>query len=1838
MSTSQDSSAETQNYELTALVREKIENLRPKLLDLTRRNPLISTKFPARSNSHLRVVDELPDILFFNLVNAQKMRLIPLPALDEDPRDELTRDFQDAVSSARFTDEIYLADLEKLNQDSEDAGDKTRKLERELRDRLREARGMPVRANKNDISLVQHAKNNGISPSFDLPDPTAEAGDDRYSDANIQTLLLPKDLERKTNSLITKCRTWVQETGINVLHAAYGFLEWSDPATNDSGYAPLVLCGVQIEKRKSLEGPQFWVTGIEEDPEVNTVLAEKLRLEYGIEIPEFEGGSIEGYLAKIAQISSGSLKWRVRRQVAIGVFPSARMAMYHDLDTSTGAFDKNEIVKALFGGSAGFGTTPFADEYDVDASEIEAQVPHLVLDADSSQFSTLVDVARGNNVAVEGPPGTGKSQTIVNAIAAALAKGKKVLFVAEKMAALDVVKSRLEAVGLGDFLLPLQADRSARETVINSIRKRLDARPGRNDPSLEMKRIRFNDVRNELKAYIEVVSAPFRDTGFSVYDILGKSIATGDFLEGLPRSIQSPTGPEIERCGRFAIENAMSIGRRVQQAWQEAANTEPYWSGIARVHLDKFQIDRLSALAEETAERMAVLSAGREKLLEYGVGYEATEEDISAIASCLETLRDLAVDEDSELVVSLSSSERITQVKDFLSSCSRCRAVKAALAEKIVDPDDKTLSAKVGRANEICGTFGYPDLNLKNGRAKLHSEVNQLSKDQELLHKLERFESLVPESSSWPVSAFSKLTEIAGSSGLDVLALRTALNSDPGASPLLKKGIETGRTLCENRNRLAAIFAVERDFSDTELFAHIAAFRGAGLFKAFSPTYKAARRHYSSYSRRNGFELQQAIADLTEVTTWREHHSKFLSSHSVTTLFGVQFNGIDTDFDKFERLLEFYGRIDSAFAGPEFITVRKFMKNADLDLLKALPMVEASQENRTVAEMRGQLSERQTKAEVLRQNLIELETLTAIYHHPEQISYEDLSDIINDLDTFQNLRQELDDGRAAKKILGDYFNGSETDPDSFNDVVTASEVVLEMDEFSSLVRGFLSEERLSDAVPVFLNAVELTDDMRKAVDALSNYSGLADDHWLADRDLNEAAEFLSGAASDIDGMQVHSRFRTARNELSELDFDWIVRDLLEKRLPLSQLPDVIEATAIRRLAEAVFDEHRAILAKYNGKRLDECRATLASLDRDIISLSRKRLRSEILAFALPPHGVGHGRKSDYTEMSLINNEIEKKKRHVSTRDLTRRAGRALMELKPCWMMSPLAVAQYLPRGAHKFDLCIIDEASQMPPEDSVGALVRSAQTMVVGDTKQLPPTSFFRKMIDDDDADEDEVVLEESVLEMANASFRPARRLRWHYRSRHSGLIKFSNHMVYDDNLVVFPSATESLPTMGVFFRKVDGLYHAGANPVEAKTIVDAAVEFMKKDPDRSLGIVTLNQKQQALIQEEWEYILNNNRDAARYVERWMEKNDGLERFFIKNLENVQGDERDVIFIGTVYGPEKPGAKTMQRFGPINGLAGKRRLNVLFSRAKQQIVTFSSMTSADVIADEHSNPGVYMLKRWLEYSASGVLQTGTDTEKQPDSAFESFVIEQINSMGCTAVPQVGVAGYFIDIGVRHPKWPHGFILGVECDGAGYHSSKSARDRDRLRQEVLEHLGWRFHRIWSTDWFNNPRAEAERLRSVIESRMKELSADEASFRAAPPEPKEPSEPIEIVVSPPRSDLAPERPVASQSPAIQLDLRMSANAPAPKPKAPDTSLSLSTRIEVGDRVRVRYTTGNKAVIQVILSDRVSDPSKGIVNVNSPMGEAIVGAEEGDGVEILVGSYLRPAIIEKIMSRGN
>jgi len=460
-----------------------------------------------------------------------------------------------------------------------------------------------------------------------------------------------------------------------------------------------------------------------------------------------------------------------------------------------------------------------------------------------------------------------------------------------------------------------------------------------------------------------------------------------------------------------------------------------------------------------------------------------------------------------------------------------------------------------------------------------------------------------------------------------------------------------------------------------------------------------------------------------------------------------------------------------------------------------------------------------------------------------------------------------------------------------------------------------------------------------------------------------------------------------------------------------------------------------------------------------------------------------------TELGLLRKEIGKKTRHLPVRQLLSRIPALLPRLKPCVLMSPLSVAQYLDASHEHFDVVVFDEASQIPVWDAVGAIARGQQLIVVGDPKQLPPTNFFNRSEDNND---DEALVEqedlESILDELLSHGLRHKRLQWHYRSRHEGLIAFSNHNYYANDLLTFPSPDVGLS--GVRFRPVDSRYDKGktrTNRSEAEALVAELVQRLR-DPAqsrRSYGVVTFSQAQQLLI----ENLLDEQRRKHPEIEMHFgdEPPQEGEPVFVKNLENVQGDERDVILFSVCYGPDETGRISMN-FGPLNRDGGERRLNVAITRAKQEVLVFSSLRADQIDLAKTRARGVRDLKLFLEYAERGphalatsaVAQTG-DTH---DSEFERMVADRIRSLGFEVHPQVGCSGYRVDLAVVDPSAPDRYLLGVECDGDTYHRAATARDRDKLRHLVLEGLGWKLHRLWSTDWWHDPENEQAKLEAAL----------------------------------------------------------------------------------------------------------------------------------------------------------
>jgi len=624
------------------------------------------------------------------------------------------------------------------------------------------------------------------------------------------------------------------------------------------------------------------------------------------------------------------------------------------------------------------------------------------------------------------------------------------------------------------------------------------------------------------------------------------------------------------------------------------------------------------------------------------------------------------------------------------------------------------------------------------------------------------------------------------------------------------------------------------------------------------------------------------------------------------------------------------------------------------------------------------------------------------------------------------------------------------------------------------------------------------------------------DHLLeAERSLDDALALTQDAWGPLEqpGCFATMRNRAAawRDNLSRLP-DWchwraacdgapdtiagLVRALETGDIEAHEASGAFERDFGERWVRATADRIEAIRSFTAGSH-EQSLERFRDLDERVIELTKGVIRAR-LASRVPRAG---SEVSDRSEMGLLRREMEKQRRHMPVRRLVQELPNLLPRIKPCFLMSPLSVAQYLDPSVPAFDLVVFDEASQIPVWDAIGAIARGSDVVVVGDSKQLPPTSFFEVM--GEELDEDVPVEEEeleSILQECDASGVPSLRLLWHYRSRHESLIAFSNHHYYENRLLTFPSPVDEPARLGVSMRHFeDGVYDRGnsrTNRVEAEAIADEVVSLLTDSSLRTpptIGVVTFNLAQQRLIED----LLDARRRENPALEPFFSEGD--EPVFVKNLENVQGDERDVILFSITYGPDETGRVSMN-FGPLNRNGGERRLNVAITRARERVVVFSSITPDSIDLGRTDRIGVKHLKTFLDYARRGPRAIAEAAAPVAGGSFESpferAVHDALTARGWSVDRQVGCSAYRIDLAVKHPEKPGRYLLGVECDGASYHSAATARDRDRIRQGVLERLGWRIHRVWSTDWFMDPARCLHRLEQALEAALRDEHAVEA----------------------------------------------------------------------------------------------------------------------------------------------
>ncbi|MBF0181520.1 MAG: DUF3320 domain-containing protein [Magnetococcales bacterium] len=1706
-----------------------IADLRIRLLDLSNRNRLLNYKHAERSKTQVRVVDEQPDFLHDCLTSGKGLSFRSLPEPENELPDEKTDDFLMVLEEEHRLDPEW---IDMIKEEEDIASTMALKLDRAIRDRVRVKLGLPPAKGGRLLSIGDWARINGIEPSYDLPRPSVtDEEEEKHTDREIQTLLLPDDMQGKLAGVMDNARTAQQEMGVNLLHMAIGFLEWVEtPQAVKSMIAPLLLYPVElVRKPMKAKGQYRYFLRGESEPIINITLRQRLDKDHNLSVPEVEDGdTAESYMDKVARVIEGMARWRVRRFSTLGLFSFSRLVMYNDLDPprwgNVNGLAGAGVLDELFGRKdAG---NPNAEVYDIEDPAIEAEVPLLIRDADSSQHQAIIDVMRGHNLVIKGPPGTGKSQTIANIIAAALAKKLHVLFIAEKAAALDVVKKRLDDAGLGEFCFELHSTKARKTEVLKGLERRLNINPEKASGSIEAAIGELRSLRDRLTKHALTMNLPFSALEVSergtwrratIYDILWAEQRTRTAAPRFP-SLDRVVLPNAMETTRFDVERRRdrltTIERIVAEVVEQFGGVGSHpWSFVTRPTIQVLDVSEIVDASSLVQESLAHLGKDVGALVTFGV---RIPDDLMAIQEFAQNLASLPVlearadDGVLRLVLDDPSREKaVSAIADnledrirSLGECNRC----FVSGSTTLTPEAAAELACNARA------LGVADLTLdqleeKAGQVRI--ELTRWNKVIDLVNRLLDVFGIRNPPTPRVLRLVGQASDMLARTDRAALLGRLPSVVEETACGVLERAQVRIAELRTHDAELRERLVFDASITVVDLRHHAGVLKTTGMFGKLGGEYKAAKKMALAMLRNpETFVVAEVSGMLIELAEHLEALLAFENDQSLRSVCQHRFMGLTTDIDALLAANSFSSEVRRAFAGLDDAeaAARHFLLHGDIENLDGLASLAADVRFNDLRKAIDEatdpdmdLSERCMDLERYAHDIATLrESLMAGGLHADATpaQAEEVAPI------FERIRK-LEAGLATQSpiLLADAWCGHDTDPEPLRMALKSANALRVHSPDCGLCKVIAAQSDVPKAVQLLRNQ---GDKIRvRAKDAKDQLVALLE-RVADDRQIENETERL-GANPITDLATRLGRAVEARDELMR----WITlcRGIADARTdglgplldaydeagePYLGVVDAYDRVLHRSLARRALEQHPEI-GETHSLSFDDIRRRFQDLDKRIMDMRLLELIATLAATHIP-QGIQSPRKGECTEATLIRNEIAKKKRHIPLRDLIDRASNAIRAMKPCAMMSPSSVAQFI-KPDQRFDLVIIDEASQMRPEESISALARAKQAVIVGDPQQLPPSNFFSRQEVDDPTNNDEEfekVVAESILDVARSAFQPPRELLWHYRSRHGSLIAFSNRHFYDDRLIVFPSPQEGHPDYGVRFIPVDGQYRASVNVPEANAVALEVIDFMAKNPDKSLGVVALNQPQRDLILAEMDRLFVRNTVAENYRARWAKT---LEPFFVKNLENVQGDERDVIFISTVYGPDEAG-NLMQRFGPINGAAGDRRLNVLFSRAKHGVTVFSSMRPDQIRVDANTPRGTRLLKEYLIYAATGQLDTGTRTYHDCDSDFERFVKERLEIKGYEVVAQVGVAGFRIDLGVRHPQWPFGFLLGIECDGAAYHSSLSARDRDRLRQQILESLGWTIYRVWSTDWFRDPNRELKRMIAFIEQTLHDSLARRA----------------------------------------------------------------------------------------------------------------------------------------------
>lgn len=1407
--------------------------------------------------------------------------------------------------------------------------------------------------------------------------PFAKENGEEYEseiESNVETNKNVNDLQKALRNLRNKAKTAIEEQGVNVLYLSFGFLKWTESENSDQVFtSPLVLVPVTLTV-ESINSP--YVLRLHEDEIVlNPTLVYKLENDFGITLPTFDDtDDISNFLDDVK--TRTSLKnWSVSKEVGLSLLSFLKINMYSDLNKHKDSIIENPLVRAISGDITAVNKIPEGmSNYDFDKNEKLVDIFQIV-DADASQQDAILMAKKGISFVLQGPPGTGKSQTITNIIAESLADGKKILFVSEKMAALDVVHRRLTNAGLDDFCLVLHSHKANKKNVLEQLSKVLNLSQKKATLSdeayqkldlLQADKDKLNDYATQIYTIIE----PLEKSIYEANGIVANLETYADFIFSID-NIRNVTKEQYNKFTYLIFQFTKTIGQL-----SDDYKLNPWRDSNLSAVSNEFRHDvtsRMNTLMPKIKEIDCEVAQIFAKL---HLDTPQTLNNINALINLLDCVNS-ATPIPHEWIL----TDKIQTLYNEVEECAKLKSILLTLNDE--------LSNKYNTISLNSSIVPISSVEKLESKTLLENEKRTL----------ESFVNVEDPYCNWSIQQLNVIFDYLN------IAKSKAEHINSIKDELLKIYEPTIFDL-DFHSILARVKTEYTSF--TKVFK-----------KSYKEDKKSIQLHHKDIIKKISDEEMIAVIEklksIEEAKKWYGDNANILN-----TLFGQENISEDSDYASLDRQIEIFKVIN------ESIGTIDCMINV--------------------------------------YNEIEIKELSLQNHY--KFLYNGI------LSDWEMIRKSIDWAVLFK---------NEISKTNVSDAFIKS--VCQGDEFIQLCKQ--SKERLEE--------------LKRSISFEYNWfvSNFNNPDVFDNLTLDNLQKRIAACVNGLSLLEEWIDYSSAREKCKEEGLGDFIRVIEEHNIPVENVLPIFKKRFFRLWLDSVLPEYPAVM-NFRRKSQEITIDEFSKLDKVQFEIAKARIKSKLIN-SLP--SLEHF-TSGVDEISVLKRELSKQRRIMPIRRLFKAIPNLLLTLKPCLMMSPLSVSLFLEAETYKFDIVIFDEASQVCTENAIGAISRAKQVIIAGDSKQLPPTNFFQATVSENDFDTvandeefDDSDAYESILDEANML--PERTLRWHYRSRHESLIAFSNAKIYKNNLITFPSNIEKAVNNGVEYIYVkDGFYDRGGkkgNVIEANKIADLVFQHFKEQPHRSLGVIAFGEVQQQAI----ENVIRERRIQNQEFESFFEE-DKEEAFFVKNLENVQGDERDTIIFSIGYAKDNAGVFRMN-FGPLSKSGGERRLNVAITRAKFNIKLVGSIMPTDIDIDKINSEGPRLLRTYIDFAINGpsVLEreiTESDIVEH-DSPFEEAVYNFLDRKGYRLATQVGCSGYRIDMAVKHPNLSGIYVLGIECDGAAYHSARTARERDRLRQDVLENMGWKIYRIWSTDWIKDPITEGARLLEVVEKAIANYGVDD-----------------------------------------------------------------------------------------------------------------------------------------------